>query len=141
VKTLLITTIFLSLLTQAFAEFYSTEDETRFRSEPYKKAAAGMLAPEAYVERAKKALLGKYPDLRMGAFEAPWVARRFYADAPKADQDIICVSFASKELVKPPIDAGKRLPNPQFMARPIVLVLMRKDLSKIYVNEVFHQVW
>lgn len=143
-KRLLAACIFFSVLSHAIAERYSTEDESRFRTEPYTKAEPGMLTPAAYIERAKKALRAQYSDFRLTAYDPPEasdVSRRFYADAPATDRDIICVKFFYKELIKAPIAAAKRLPNPEFMVRPALLVLMRKDLSKIYVNEVFYQVW
>ena len=58
-----------------------------------------------------------------------------------ADRDMICVTFPYKELIKPPLPALKHLPAPDFMAQPALLVLIRKDLSKIYVNELYYQVW
>jgi hypothetical protein len=140
-KKLLVACIFFAGLQQAPAERYSTEDESRFRDQPYTKVESGMLAPAAYIERAKKALRSQFSDIRLVAYEAPFVSRRLYADAPATDRDIICVHFLYKELIKPPPSAAKRLPNLEFMARPALLVLMRKDLSKIYVNEVFYQIW
>lgn len=134
-------TVVAGLTTHLFGKVYSTEDETRFRSESYEKAAPGMLSPAAYIERAKSALRTRYSDVRITAFERPVVTHRFYADAPAADRDVICVEFPFKELVKPPASTLKHLPAPEFPARPAVLVLIRKDLSKIYVNEVYYQVW
>lgn len=100
-----------------------------------------MLSPAAYIERAKKALRTRYADIRLPAYDTPLVFRRFYSDAPPADRDVICVRFAYKEMVKPPFPAAKKLPNPQMMVRPALLVLIRKDLSKTYVNEVYYQLW
>lgn len=100
-----------------------------------------MLPPDAYIERAKRALHTRYPDIRLAAYNTPLIFRRFYSDAPAADRDIICVRFAYKEMVKPPFPAAKKLPNPQMMVRPALLVLMRKDLSKVYVNEAYYQLW
>jgi hypothetical protein len=100
-----------------------------------------MLPPTAYVERAKAALLKRYSGIQLSTYNAPTVTRRYYADAPPADRDIICVQFAYKELTRAPVAAAKRLPNPEWMVRPVLLVLMRKDLSKIYVNEAYIQIW
>jgi hypothetical protein len=135
--------VFLALVVaaSALANWYSTEDESRFRSQPYAKAEPGMLTPAAYIDRATKALRTRYNDIRLAAYDTPRVTRRHYADAPAADRDVICVEFPYKELIKPPLPAAKRLPAPEFMARPVLLVLIRKDLSKIYVNEVYYQLW
>ncbi len=132
--------LFLSLA-QTMAERYSTEDELRFRSQPYEKAEPGMAAPAAYIAQAKIALRKRYAEFRPDAYDAPTVTRRFYRDAPAADRDIICVAFFYKELIKTPLSAYKRLPNPEWMVRPALLVLIRKDRSKAYVNEVYYQIW
>lgn len=100
-----------------------------------------MLPPAAYIARATKAVRARYSDIRVLSYEPPTVTRRFYRDAPSLDRDIICVKFLYKELIKAPMPAANRLPNPEFMVRPGILVLIRKDLSKIYVNEVYYQIW
>jgi hypothetical protein len=138
---LLAVCVFFCLISQASADRYSTEDESRFSSQPYTKAEPGMLTPTAYIEKAKAALHTRYNDIRLAAYSAPLVFHRFYRDAPLADRDIICVRFAYKELVAAPFPAAKRLPNPHTMVRPALLVLMRKDLGKIYVNEVYYEIW
>src|SRR3712207_6811969 len=97
------------------AERYSTEDESRFRDEPYTKAEPGMVSPSAYIERAKKALHVRYRDIRMTAYDSPpRVSRRLYKNAPAADREIICVKFLYKELIKPPLSALPKLPAPDF---------------------------
>ena len=126
---------------QALATRYSTEDESRFREQPYRKAEPGLLAPSAYVARATQALRVRYHDVQLAAYDAPNVTRRFYTDAPAADRDVVCVKFVYKELIKPPLSTLKKLPAPEFPARAAVLVLIRKDFSKIYVNEVYYQMW
>jgi len=64
------------------------------------------------------------------------VTRRFYHDAPRADRDIICVKFIYEEYVGGGyINRGIIASNGPGL-RPAVLVLFRKDLSKIYVNVV-----
>ncbi len=140
-KLFLLTGLLFFVAAQAIAERYSTEDETRFGSQPYEKAEPGMAAPAVYLAQAKAALHKRYAEFRTDAYEAPTVTHRFYRDAPAADRDIICVQFAFKELTKTPVAAMKRLPNPEWMVRPALLILMRKDRSKIYVNEVYYQVW
>jgi hypothetical protein len=108
---LLAVCVFFCLISQATADRYSTEDESRFTSQPYTKAESGMLTPTAYIEKAKAALHTRYNDIRLAAYSAPLVFHRFYRDAPLADRDIICVRFAYKELVAAPFPAAKRLPN------------------------------
>jgi hypothetical protein len=133
---------FLLLLSApANAERYSTEDESRFRSEAYDKAEPGMMAPADYIKTAKAALHKRYAQFDSTTYEAPIVTRRFYHDAPVTDRDIICVKFLYKELIKTPMSAYKRLPNPIGLVRPALLVLLRKDRSKAYVNEVYYQIW
>jgi hypothetical protein len=129
------------LSTQANAERYSTEDESRFRSQPYEKAEPGMMAPADYITTAKAAVHKRYAGFDPTTYEAPFVTHRFYRDAPAADRDIICVTFFYKELIKTPMSAYKRLPAPEFLVRPAILVLLRKDRSKAYVNEVYYQIW
>lgn len=140
-KNLLTAFLLLALVAQARADRYSTEDESRFRATDYKKAEPGMLAPAQYIERAKAALRKRYQDIRLSEYPDPSVTRRTYTDAPPADRDVICVKFFYYELIKAPVSVLKRLPAPDFPVRPVILVLMRKDLSKIYVNEVYYQIW
>jgi hypothetical protein len=140
-KRLLAVCLFFGLISQGITDQYSTEDESRFRSEPYTKAGPGMLTPAAYIERAKAALHKRYKNFGLAAYNDPVVTRRFYLDAPPADRDVICVEFDHKEPIKTPLAAAKRLPNPQWIVTPALLVLLRKDLSKIYVNEVYYQFW
>ena len=83
-KTPLLVFLVLCLITPAHATRYSTEDESRFKSQPYTKAEPDMLTPTAYVERAKSALRIRYHDIRMAAYDTPIVTRRIYADAPAA---------------------------------------------------------
>jgi hypothetical protein len=125
----------------AKAERYSTEDESRFRDQPYEKAEPGMMAPADYITTAKAALHKRYAQFDSTTYEAPIVTRRFYRDAPVPDRDIVCVKFVYKELIKTPMSAYKRLPNPVGLVRPALLVLLRKDRSKAYVNEVYYQIW
>jgi hypothetical protein len=133
--------LLLALSTQANAERYSTEDESRFRDQPYEKAEPGMMAPADYIKSAKAALRKRYAQFDSTTYEEPIVTRRFYRDAPPADRDIVCVKFLYKELIKTPMSAYKRLPSPFGLVRPALLVLLRKDRGKAYVNEVYYQIW
>ena len=133
--------LLLALAAEANAERYSTEDESRFRSQPYDKPEPGMMAPAVYVTTAKVALHKRYAQFDSSTYEEPWVTHRFYRDAPAADRDIICVTFLYKGFTRTPVSGYKRLPNPFGMVKPALLVLMRKDRSKAYVNEVYYQIW
>jgi hypothetical protein len=57
------------------------------------------------------------------------VTRRLYHDAPAADRDMICVAFIIREAVW--------IPRENVPVFPTILVLMRKDLSKIYINQIY----
>ena len=83
----------------------------------------------------------RYSQFDPSTYEEPFVARRFYRDAPPADRDIICVKFLYKGFQRAPVSGYKRLPNPFGMVKPALLVLLRKDRSKAYVNEVYYQIW
>ena len=138
---LFVACLLLVLSARANAERYSTEDESRFRSQPYDKAEPGLMAPGDYIATAKTALHKRYAQFDSSSYDAPFVTHRFYRDAPAADRDIICVSYFYKGLIKTPISAYKRLPAPQSLVKPALLVLLRKDRSKAYVNEVYYQIW
>jgi len=133
--------LFLCLITQGFSISYSTEDESRFRSEPYKQTAPGFLSPAEYVERTKVILHSRYRYIVFRTYFEPDVTHRFYFDAPPRDREMICVRFEYKEPVRMPVSAMKRLPAPVFPCRAAFLVLFRKGLSKVYVNEVYYQEW
>ena len=133
--------VLLVLLAEANAERYSTEDESRFRSQPYDKAEPGMMAPADYITTAKAALHKRYAQFDSSTYEEPFVTHRFYRDAPAADRDIICVTFLYKGFRRTPASGYKRLPDPFGMVKPALLVLLRKDRSKAYVNEVYYQIW
>ena len=91
-----VVSVILCLATQALANWYSTEDESRFRSQPYAKAEPGMLTPAAYIERAKKALRARYSDIRLGTYDAPRLTRRHYATLRQR----IATSYVLSSLIK-----------------------------------------
>ena len=84
---------------------------------------------------AKKALHRQLKGVHLNLYDDPVVRRRSYHDAPPKDRDIICVEFVSRE----PLNQGGYI-NRGIIASygggvmPAILVLIRKDLSKIYVN-------
>lgn len=118
---------------------YSSEDISRFTSKDYKKAEPGMLKPSEYVERANKALHQRYHDLDFTKIKLGGVTQRFYADAPKSDRDIICVTFIYQQLVAAHPEGGGTLQPTKNALIPAILVLIRKDLSKIYINGAYYQ--
>ena len=93
-----------------------------------KKIVIGLLL---LVEMAKKALHRQIKDVSLSTYSEPTVNRRFYHDAPFKDRDIISVEFVSREFLKGGAyhNGGKNSP-----IVPTILVLIRRDLSKIYVN-------
>ncbi len=115
--------------------FVSSEDRSRFTEDSYKKAAPGMRSPAEYAALASKAISSKYDVFLEKEFAAPVVTRRFYRDAPKSDQDIICVSYVFRRILG---GGGTTGPNGIFnnpnQPRPVLQALIRKDCSKIYVN-------
>jgi hypothetical protein len=129
------------LSAHANAERYSTEDESRFQSQAYDKAEPGMMAPADYIKTAKVALHKRYAQFDSSIYEEPFVTHRSYRDAPPADRDIMCVTFLYKGFMRTPVSGYKRLPDPFGMVKPALLVLLRKDRSKAYVNEVYYKIW
>ncbi|MGH8093528.1 MAG: hypothetical protein ACREIF_08655 [Chthoniobacterales bacterium] len=136
-KTIILTAFVLALSTLPASALtqYSSEDTSRFRSKDYTKAEPGMLKPSEYVERAIKALHLRYRDLDFKKIKLAGVTHRFYADAPPADKDIICVTFAYQMRLAAQSESGGALPA----VMPALLVLIRRDLTKVYVNEVYYQ--
>ena len=114
------------------------EDRSRFVERMYEKTEPGLKSPSEYIEIAKKAVHSQYgAGVPLSSLSDGMVTYRIYRDAPKADRDIICVSLVYKAsmggggLIGRGFITSKAAP-----ARPIVLVLMRRDISKIYVNVV-----
>jgi hypothetical protein len=118
---------------------YSSEDISRFRSKDYPKAEPGMLKPSEYVKRADKALHQRCPSLDFTKIKLGGVTHRFYTDAAKSDRDIICVTFIYQQLVAAHTEGGGTLDPKKNALIPGILVLIRKDLSKIYINGVYYQ--
>lgn len=116
--------------------FVSSEDHSRFDEYSYKKAEPGMRSPGDYIAFAERAIGSKYKDVFLTKdFHTPVVTRRFYRNAPKEDQNIICVSYVYSR----PISGGGQIgPGGIFMKPnapvPILQALIRKDGSKVYVN-------
>ena len=131
----------LALLTRPASALmqYTSEDISRFRSKDYPKAEPGMLKPSEYVARANKVLHERYPGFDYTKIKLGGVTHRFYTDAPKRDRDIICVTFIYQQLVPAHLEGGGTLAPAKTGLIPGILVLIRKDLSKIYVNGVYYQ--
>lgn len=130
--------VFLGLAAHAVAQNYvSSEDRSRFREQAYKGAEPGMLPPSAYIELAKKAVHGQSKTLTFHMYSDGIVTRRFYRNAPAADRDMICVQFVYEGVVSGGGTIGRG-----FIAQrddppiPVIQALIRKDLSKIYLNQI-----
>jgi hypothetical protein len=102
----------------------------------YEKPEPGWHAPGEYVAIAKKAAHSQYGSTIMFShFSDGVVSRRTYRNAPKADRDMICVSFIYEgSLSTGGLISSGMIYTGATPARPILIVLMRRDLSKIYVN-------
>jgi len=121
--------------------FVSSEDQSRFTEESYKQAAPGMPPPAAYISLAEKAINKKYDVALEKDFHNPVVTRRFYRNAPKEDQDIICVSYVYKHL----LGGGFRIKGNSVTTgskepMPVLQALIRKDRSKVYLNVIEYKV-
>jgi hypothetical protein len=116
-------------------QFVTDEDRSRFVERFYNKAEPGLRSPAEYIEIAKKAAHSQYESIPLSNFSDGMVTYRKYRNAPKADQEIIAVAFVYQGKYS---GGGLYGPNLLFTRadpeRPILLVQMRRDLSKIYVN-------
>lgn len=135
---LLLISLFLALAAPVSAQqqFVTDEDRSRFAERFYNKAEPGLRSPAEYIEIATKAAHSHYgSSIPLSNFSDGMVTYRKYRNAPKADQEIIAVAFVYQGKY-----GGGGLVTSNFIfqredpLRPIVLVLMRRDLSKIYVN-------
>jgi hypothetical protein len=137
-KKIMTALVFLGLVTQALAQEYtSTEDRSRFREQPYRAVEPGMLPPSEYIELAKKAIHAHYKDVHFNIFSDGVVTHRFYHNAPAADRDMICVTF----LYQGKFSGGGLVGGGNIIMNtdppiPAILAIIRKDRSKIYVNEI-----
>ncbi len=118
------------------ANFTSNEDRSRFQEQSYKQAEPGMLSPAEYIALAEKAVHKRYPKVTLSkSYQDGVVTHRFYHNAPKEDQDVICVSF----VYRTPLGGGFVRSQYGVVTKPkqdipVLQALIRKDRSKIYVN-------
>jgi hypothetical protein len=131
--------IFLLLLlvgaTSLFAaNVTSDEDRSRFVERFYEKAEPGMRTPQEYIALAKKTISERYPNLALVDFADPIVTLRTYRGAPKGQGEIICVNFAHTSNGGSHGVVGGRNFIVTDTSKPVLLVLMRPDLSKVYVK-------
>ncbi len=133
----LATLVFLGWITTGAAQQYaSTEDHTRFQEQPYQQAEPGLLSPAEYVAFAEKAVQKRYPKVHLNMDYADGVVtRRHYRNAPKADQDIICVQYVYRTALGGGgfQRSGYLHMNPDQPV-PVLQALIRKDRSKVYVK-------
>jgi len=116
--------------------FVSSEDQSRFSEQSFKKAEPGMPPPAAYIALAEKSINAKYKNVfHSKDFQDPVVTRRTYRNAPKEDKDMICVAYVYRTRIG---GGGSYGPNGVFMNPnepfPVLQALIRKDRSKVYVN-------
>ena len=127
--------IFMGLAAHALAQEYVTdENRSRFTERPYKSTEPGMLPPAAYIELAKKAVHKMDKDILFREFTDGVVFRRFYRDAPAADRDIVGVAFVYAGQISGGGTIGGDFIDMKAAVRPVIMVLIRKDRSKVYVN-------
>jgi hypothetical protein len=141
VKKFLPALVFLGVAAHAVAEDYvSSEDTSRFQEQPYRAAEPGMLPPSAYIEMAKKAAHQKSAKVTFLMYSDGIVTRRFYRNAPPADRDIICVQFVYEGAVSGGGLIGRGLIYSRAdRPTPVIQALIRKDLSKIYLNRIYYK--
>jgi hypothetical protein len=130
--------IFVSLAAHSFAQEYVTdENRSRFTERPYKSTEPGMLPPSAYIELAKKAVKKMDSEIAFRDWQDGVVFRRFYKDAPPADRDIVGVAFVYAGQISGGGTIGGLVGgfiDMKAAVRPVIMVLIRKDRSKVYVN-------
>jgi len=120
------------------ATIVSDEDRSRFVERLYDKTEPGLRSPTEYVALAKKMVHAKYPDVAFVDFDDGVVTYRTYHNAPKADHEMICVNFAyhSTSGSHGYIGGVGGLFLMGDTKKPVLLVLMRRDLSKVYIRVV-----
>jgi hypothetical protein len=129
--------ILVGLAVHAVAQEYTTDEKRHFTERPYKTAEPGMLTPAAYIELAKKAVRKMDSEILWRDFQEGVVFRRFYKDAPPADRDIVGVAFVYAGQISGGGTIGGLVGgfiDMKAAVRPVIMVLIRKDRSKIYVN-------
>ncbi len=130
--------LFLTATSLFAATIVSDEDRTRFVEQLYDKTKPGLRSPEEYVAIAKKMVKTKYPDVAFVDFDDGVVTYRIYRNAPKADREMICVNFAyhSTSGSHGYIGGVGGLFLMGDTKKPVLLVMMRRDLSKVYIRVV-----
>jgi hypothetical protein len=127
--------VFIGLTAHAFAQQYVTdENRSRFIERPYKSTEPGMLSPAAYIDLAKKAIKKMDSGILFRDLQEGVVFRRFYKDAPPADRDIVGVAFVYAGQISGGGTIGGDFIEMKSAVRPVIMVLIRKDRSKVYVN-------
>jgi hypothetical protein len=116
------------------ASVTSDEDRSRFVEKLYDQAEPGLRAPQEYVALAKKVISERYPRIALVDFADGVVTLRTYRGAPKAEREIICVNFAHTSNRGSHGVIGSRNFLITDTSKPVLLVLMRPNLSKTYVK-------
>ena len=119
------------------ATIVSDEDRTRFVERMYDRTEPGLRSPEEYIAMAKKMVSAKYPNVAFVDFADGVVTYRTYRNAPKAEHEMICVNFAyHRSLGGHGFIGHGGLYSVADTQKPVLIVLMRRDLSKVYIRVV-----
>jgi hypothetical protein len=136
-KSALLLILFLNAASLIAATVVSDEDRTRFVERIYSKTEPGLRSPEEYIALAKKMVVAKYPDVAFVDFADGIVTYRTYRNAPKAEHEMICVNLAyHRSMGYHGFIGHGGLFSAGDTERPVLLVLMRRDLSKVYIRVV-----
>ncbi len=137
-KSALLLILFLSAAPLIAAPVASDEDRTRFVERLYDKTEPGLRSREEYIALAKKFIKRKDPNVPFVDFADPVVTYRTYRNAPKADRKMICVNFAylTSTTSHGTLGGNGGTFLMQDTQKSVLLVLMRPDLSKVYINVV-----
>ncbi len=130
--------LFLATNSLTAAAVVSDEDRTRFTERLYDRTQPGLKSPQEYVALAKKMVSAKYPSVAFVDFDDGVVTYRTYRNAPKADHEMICVNFAYRSSSGGGHGFIGGVGGLFLMGgdtqRAVLLVLMRRDLSKVYIR-------
>jgi hypothetical protein len=138
-KSALLLILCLNAASLCAATVVSDEDRTRFVERLYDKTEPGLRSPGEYIALAKKMVREKYPNVAFVNFDEGVVTYRTYRNAPKAEHEMICVNFAYHSSSSG--ESGHIGGIGGFLVggnsrKFVLLVLMRRDLSKVYIKAV-----
>lgn len=138
-KSVLLLIPFLTAASLIAATVVSDEDRTRFVERLYDRTEPGLRSPAEYVALAKNMVRAKHPDVAFVDFDDGVVTYRTYHNAPEAEHEMICVNFAyhsSSAAEHGHIGGTGSFIMTGNSRKFVLLVLMRRDLSKVYIKAV-----